>query len=130
MLDVSSIEDIDFYRPVDSGKFVKIHTGSLALANPKVVAASNCIFTLSDSPYDVGIQTIYLRLKTDDILLVPLKIIVSERLVEGLSLTERLESVYIGILSALFFFNFFASIRSKDKTYFSYSVIFCLCSFT
>jgi signal transduction histidine kinase len=122
VLDVSSIEDIDFYSPVHSGKFVKIHTGSLAPENPKVITASNYIFTLPDSTYSIGVQTIYLRLKTDNILLVPLKIVVSERLVEGLSLTERLESVYIGILSALFFFNLFVFIRSKDKTYFFYSV--------
>jgi signal transduction histidine kinase len=122
VLDMPGIEDIDFYTPVNSGKFIKIHTGSLAAVNPKVVTASNYIFTLPDSSYSSGIQTIYLRLKTDNILLVPLKIVVPERLVGGMSLIERLESVYIGILSALFFFNLFVFIRSKDKTYFYYSI--------
>ncbi|MBB6271356.1 signal transduction histidine kinase [Pedobacter cryoconitis] len=122
VLDASCIDDIDFYRPADSGKFVKIHTGSLAPKNPEVIGSTNYIFTLSDSVYNSGVQTVYLRLKTNNILLVPLKITVSERLAGGLSLMERLESVYIGILSALFFFNLFVFIRSKDKTYFYYSV--------
>ncbi|QNK64465.1 sensor histidine kinase [Pedobacter sp. PAMC26386] len=122
VLDIASIEDVTFYSPVGPGQFVKIHTGSLVPANAKVIHANNYIFTLPESLYNIGIQTIYLRLKTNNILLVPLKIAVSERLIEGINLTERLESVYIGILSALFFFNLSVFIRSKDRTYFYYSV--------
>ena len=107
--------------PVDSGKFVRfIREVSLLQIQKYYFKPLYLYFT--NLSYNSGIQTIYLRLKTDNILLVPLKIVVSERLVEGLGLTERLESVYIGILSALFFFNLFVFIRSKDKTYFFYSV--------
>jgi len=122
IVDMSSIEDIDFYSHLSSGKFIKIHTGSIAPVNPKVVTASNYIFTLPDNSYNTDKQIVYLRLKTDNILLVPLKIVVSEHLLKGLNLTERLESVYIGILSALFFFNVFVFIRSKDKIYCYYSI--------
>lgn len=122
VLDVSSIESIDFYKRTASGLFTKIHTGSLAPENPELVAANNYIFTLPDYNYSSVSQDVYLRLKTDNILLVPLKMAVSERLVEGLNSTERVESIYIGILIALFFFNIFVFIRSKDKAYLYYSV--------
>lgn len=122
VLDVSSIESIDFYSRTASGPFTKIHTGSLAPENPELIAANNYIFTLPDYNYGTVSQDVYLKLKTDNILLVPLKMAVSERLVEGLNSTERIESIYIGILTALFFFNTFVFIRSKDKAYFYYSV--------
>lgn len=122
VLDVSSIESIDFYKRTASGSFIKIHTGSLAPENPELIAANNYIFTLPDYDYNAVSQDVYLRLKTDNILLVPLKMAVSERLVEGLNSTERVESIYIGILIALFFFNISVFIRSKDKAYFYYCV--------
>ncbi|RAJ32946.1 sensor histidine kinase [Pedobacter cryoconitis] len=122
VLDVSSIESIDFYSHNNSGSFTRVHTGSLAPENPELIAANNYIFTLPDYDHDAVPQDVYLKLKTDNILLVPLKMSVSERLVEGLNSTERVESIYIGILTALFFFNLFVFIRSKDKAYFYYSV--------
>lgn len=122
VLDVSSIESIDFYSLNTSGSFTEIHTGSLAPGNPEIIAANNYIFTLPEYDYSPVPQDVYLKLKTDNILLVPLKIAVSERLVEGLNSTERVESIYIGILTALLFFNIFVFIRSKDKAYFYYSV--------
>lgn len=122
VLDVSSIESIDFYKRTSSGSFTKIHTGSLAPENPELIAANNYIFTLPDGNHSSVLQDVYMRLKTDNILLVPLKIAVSERLVEGLNSTERIESIYIGILTALFFFNIFVFIRSNDRAYFYYSV--------
>ncbi len=121
ILDISSIEDIDVYTADGKGNFTRIHAGSLAPVNPDVITSSNYIFNLPKSRYPGKAETVYLRLKTHNILLVPLKMAVSENLLAGVSAMERLETIYIGILIALFFFNLSVFISSKDKTYFFYS---------
>lgn len=122
VLDVSSIESIDYYTPDSLGGFSRFHTGSIAPGDRGNIQTNNYIFSLPECKYDSEIQVVYFRLKTNNILLVPLKIALPDRLVEGSGSAERFESVYIGILIALFFSNIFVFIRSKDMTYLYYSV--------
>lgn len=122
ILDISSIEDIDVYTEDGKGGFIRTHAGSLAPVNPNVITSSNYIFNLRKSTDLVKPETVYLRVKTHNILLLPLKMAISESLLAGVSAMQRLETIYIGILIALFFFNLSVFITSKDKTYFFYSM--------
>lgn len=122
ILDISSIEDIDVYTEDGKGGFIRTHAGSLAPVNPNVITSSNYIFNLPKNTDVTKPQDVYLRVKTHNILLVPLKMAVSENLLAGVSAMQRLETIYIGILIALFFFNVSVFITSKDKTYFFYSM--------
>lgn len=122
ILDISSIEDIDVYTEDGKGGFTCTHAGSLAPVNPNVITSSNYIFNLPKGGNDAKPETVYLRLKTHNILLVPLKMAVSESLLAGVNAMQRLETIYIGILVALFFFNLSVFITSKDKTYLFYSL--------
>lgn len=122
VLDISSIEDIDVYTEDGKGGFIRTHAGSLAPVNPNVITSSNYIFNLPKGGNNAKPETVYLRLKTHNILLVPLKMAISESLLAGVNAMQRLETMYIGILVALFFFNLSVYITSKDKTYLFYSL--------
>ncbi|MET1054790.1 MAG: sensor histidine kinase [Pedobacter sp.] len=122
VIDYANIESIDYYSETSPGKFSRIHTGSIAADNPKVIAGSKYIFNLPVSPYPAKRETVYLRLKSDNILVVPVKIALSQTLITGLGWAERCESITIGILMALFLFNVSVYIKSKDQTYFFYSI--------
>lgn len=127
VLDVCNIEYIDFYSKNIKGNYKVLHTGSLVPHPPELTLSNNYIFNLSDYSKGLKVQVVYFRLKTHNILLVPVKIATSERLLTGLNTMERFEAIYVGILVALFFFNLFVFISSKDRTYFYYSVyIFAL----
>jgi len=116
------IENVDLFVPKTDGGYHRIHTGSLAASNPEVLNANNYIFSLKRSDLNDQIQTVYLRLRTNNILLVPLKLAVADGLLIGMTPIERFESIYIGILIALFFFNFSVFINSRDYTYLYYSL--------
>lgn len=121
ILDVSNIEEIDYYLQNANGGYDHIHSGSIAPANPSVIVSNNYILNLPDSSSSLAKQTVYIRLKTHNILVVPLKMAVAENLLAGLSSAGRLEAIYIGILLALFFFNVFVFFSSRDLAYFYYS---------
>ena len=122
ILDISNIEEIDYYTKEAAGNYHRIHSGSIAPKNPAVIASNNYIFNLPDNSYYLNIQTIYVRIKTHNILSIPIKMAVSENLLTGLSSSTKLETIYIGILLSLFFFNLFIFISSKDQAYLYYSI--------
>lgn len=128
VLDIPTIESIDLYTDNGKGGFTQIHSGSLAAANPGVIASGNYIFDLPDPTDPSIIQDVYLRLQTNNLLIVPLKIATANQLFKGLSSGERFEALYTGILIALFFFNLAVAISSKDKSYIFYSVYVLLLS--
>jgi signal transduction histidine kinase len=122
VLDIASIDSIDFFSKNSTGKFSHLHTGSVGYQSPELTTSNNYIFNLYDYSHGAAIQTVYLRLRSNNILIVPLKIAVSDTLITGLNTKERLEAIYTGILVALFFFNFFVFLSSRDRTYFYYSL--------
>jgi signal transduction histidine kinase len=122
VLDIASIDSIDFYSKNSTGRFSHLHTGSVGYQSPGLTTSNNYIFNLYDYSHGAAVQTVYLRLRSNNILIVPLKIAVSDTLITGLNTKERLEAIYTGILVALFFFNFFVFLSSRDRTYFYYSL--------
>lgn len=122
IIDAANIEDINLYTEHGKGKYNRIHSGSIAAPNTAVIADNNFIFDLNESADTAKMETVYLRLKSNSNLLVPVKIGVSKTLISGVNATERFESVYIGILLTIFFFNISVFIKSKDNTYLYYSI--------
>ncbi|MCX2480691.1 sensor histidine kinase [Pedobacter sp. MC2016-15] len=122
VIDNSNIEEIDYYAEATPGKFAHIHTGSIAPIDPRVVTGSKYIFNLPEDVQGDQVQVVYLRLKSNNILLAPVKIGLSQHLISGIDRIDRFESITIGILLALFLFNVSVYIKSRDLTYLFYSV--------
>jgi signal transduction histidine kinase len=135
VIDFANIEQIDYYTEVAKGKFSRIHTGSIAPDNDKVIAGSNYVFSLPESSHGTEKQTIYLRVKSNNILVLPLKIALSQTLISGIDYVERFEAITVGILVALLLFNISVYLKSKDNTYLFYSIrilalfIYMICYF-
>jgi signal transduction histidine kinase len=121
MLDVPNIEYIDLYIDSDHGL---IHRSAGALLPPPqgVTISNNYIFNLPIQQNNNVKTTVWLRLKTNNILIVPIKLVTSENLIERKFVKNSFEVIYIGILLTLFIFNIFLYFSIKDRTYFYYSL--------
>jgi signal transduction histidine kinase len=128
VVDISNIESIDLFYKDQTGKVTQVHSGSMASFSEGVISSKNYIFNLPQGYYPTKIQDVYLRFRTDNVMVIPLKIATTEQMLGGLHAAERFESIYVGILIALFFFNFSVYIRSRDRTYLYYS-IYLVCVF-
>lgn len=121
LLDVPNIEYIDCYTHTDQG-ILHLKAGSILPSGPGVITTNNFIFELPIQPKNSAVKTLWLRLKTNNILIVPIKMATSENFVQGKSVKNSLEIIYIGILLTLFVFNIFLYFSIKDKTYLYYSL--------
>jgi signal transduction histidine kinase len=122
IVDVPNIEYIDFYATDAYSKLMKEHTGSLAQPNPNVVAKNRYLFDLPQTNDTIGFSDVYLKVRSDNIMLVALKIADTKTLISSATYKVGFESIYSGILIMLFIFNIFLFISVKDRTYLYYSV--------
>lgn len=120
VFDAPNIEHIDVYFKDEHGKSVKLHSGSLAFESPTVIASNNYIFNLDDSGR--GVQSVYIRVITNNLLILPIKLAISETLIANGPKKARYESLYIGALGILFLFNLFLYLSFRDQTYLYYSI--------
>lgn len=121
IIDVPNIEQIDGYIPFKHG-FIHRKTGAIQPAVPGVAATNNYIFNLPVQTGTAGPSTIWLRVKTNNIMLLPIKMATSENFLPGQSVKNNLQTIYIGVLLTLFLFNIFLYFSMKDRTYLYYSV--------
>jgi len=121
VLDVPNIEHIDFYTNTDNGLLHRV-AGAVVPDAPGVTTTNNFIFQLPKQSKTAASNTIWLRVKTNNILIVPIKMATSENFAQGKSVKNSLEIIYIGILLTLFVFNLFLYFSLKDKTYLYYSI--------
>lgn len=121
LLDVPSIENIDFYASTNNSYIHRL-AGSILPPTEGVFVANNYIFELPFRQKGQIPTTIWLRLKTNNILIVPIKLVTSEDLIEAKFVKQSLEVIYIGVLLTLFVFNIFLYFSIKDKTYLYYSL--------
>lgn len=121
VIDVPNIEHIDCY--IEAGEhMVHKSAGSIKPSGPGVITRNNYIVPLPQQLQKNRISTIWLRVKSNNILLLPIKMATSENFVPGLSVKNSLQSIYIGILLTLFIFNIFLFFSIKDSTYLYYSI--------
>ncbi|MES2826726.1 MAG: 7TM diverse intracellular signaling domain-containing protein [Bacteroidota bacterium] len=122
IVDVPNIEHIDFYVKEGHGGVVHQHTGSLSAQNTELPVTNRYLFDLPPTPATSDGKDVYLKVRSDNIMLVALKIADAKTLVSSGNFKFILESVYSGILLMLFIFNIFLFISVKDKTYLYYSI--------
>jgi signal transduction histidine kinase len=122
IVDVPNIEHIDFYPANDAGGGGALHSGSLAAANANVLALNHYIFDLLPTGAAQQGKDVYLKVRSNNIMLVALKIADAKTLISHSNYKMGFESVYSGILLMLFMLNVFLFISVKDRTYLYYSV--------
>lgn len=121
IIDVPSIEHIDCYLPTKKG-IEHRSAGAFKLSGRGTITTNNYVFNLPQQTTFPTVVTIWLRVKTNNFLLLPIKMATSENFVPGTSLKNSLENIYIGILLTVLIFNIFLYLSIKDKTYFYYSL--------
>jgi len=119
IVDAPNIEHITVFTTDSSGRPVQLHAGSLVPENKGVKVSNNFVLSLPVANKDQA-KTMYIRLKTNNILLVPLKLATSENIMTGSTIKVSIEYIYIGLLIALLLFNLFLFISIKDITYLYY----------
>lgn len=119
VLDISNIDHIDFYVNTDKGMIHRT-AGSIVRASPGVIETNNYIFDLPNQPNTA--TTLWLKLKTNNILIVPIKIVNSDNFIPGKSIKNNLQIVYLGVIFTLLLFNIFLYFSLRDTTYLYYSL--------
>ncbi|WAC39580.1 sensor histidine kinase [Pedobacter sp. SL55] len=119
LIDAPNIEQITVYTTDTNGRRVEIHTGSLAKRHPDVIISSSFNIKLPIAKANEQ-RTIYLRLKSNNILLAPVKLATNEDILNRPSIRGGLEYIYIGLLIGLLLFNLFLFLSTKDITYLYY----------
>lgn len=125
VVDVPNIEQIDVYEEWADGKRFHLRSGSLLEKSNHVIATNNFIFDLPAMAEQAVVQSIYLRVHTNNILLLPLKLATSESIIANGAVKTRFESMYIGALLVMFLFNLFLYLSFKDNLYLIYSIYVC-----
>jgi signal transduction histidine kinase len=120
IVDIPNIEQIDCFLLKENGQFLKMHAGSLSLPEKGIKVMTNYRFLLPDNSAE-QVFTVYLRVRSNNIMLMPIKLTTSDKLAVGTS-KLLLESIYIGVIFSLFFFNVFLFFSLGDKTYLYYSL--------
>lgn len=120
VIDVPNIEHIDLYQYLQQDRSLHSRSGVLSPETDGVVVSNNFVFDLSGSGQRV--QSLYIRIKTNNVLLLPIKLATAETLITNGSGKTRFEAMYIGALLILFLFNLFLYLSFKDHIYFIYSI--------
>ncbi|RZL38207.1 MAG: GHKL domain-containing protein [Pedobacter sp.] len=119
-VDAPNIENVDFYWFNSLGDKKIIYTGCLSKSEEDVYISSNFVFNLPIQEVSQE-NTIFLRVKTNNILMVPLKLSAVDKTMQGRIYKDSIEFIYIGILFALLVFNLFLFFSIKDVTYLHYT---------
>lgn len=119
IIDAPNIEYIDAYTTDSNGQTVLFKTGSLRTTQPNVIVRNNFMLNLPVAS-KIENKTIYLRLKTNNILLAPIKLATAESVIQGQEFKQGIEYIYIGLLIGLLLFNLFLFVSVRDITYLYY----------
>ncbi|WP_214226225.1 sensor histidine kinase [Pedobacter sp. B4-66] len=122
VVDAPNLEVVDYYIIDSNGSAKLIHSGSLSVKTEGVIANNNFIFSLPEPVIANDIKEIYLRVKTNNFMLLPIKVVTHQTYIAGSSWKEHLESIYIGVLITLFLFNIFLYISLHEKMYLFYGL--------
>ncbi|PTS99431.1 histidine kinase [Pedobacter sp. HMWF019] len=121
VLSSANIDNVDIYMEKADQSFKHLKTGNAFYPVPGVDIENNFIFKLPQEA-NQKYKSVYMRLKTNNILVVPLKLVTGEVLFKGKAFTDRIEYIYIGILISLLLYNLFLYISLQDRTYLYYTL--------
>lgn len=118
--DMPNIEYIDCYADKANGAWVHFKSGFLIPSSTQVKSENRYTFSLPQNSNQTEVQHIFLRVKTDNYLPLPLKMATSDTLAAGPTFRDYLEIIFIGVLLSLFVYNIFLYMNMKDKLYLYY----------
>lgn len=122
VVDVPNLEIVECYTTGINGKAQAIKSGSLSNEIEGVIAKNNFIFSLPKPDQANDLNEIYLRIKTNNFMLVPIKLTSHEVYIAGSALKQHIESIYIGVLITLLLLNIFLYISLHEKMYLFYGL--------
>jgi His Kinase A (phosphoacceptor) domain./Histidine kinase-, DNA gyrase B-, and HSP90-like ATPase./7TMR-DISM extracellular 2./7TM diverse intracellular signalling. len=122
VVDVPNLEIVECYTTGINGKAQVIKSGSFSNETEGVIAKNNFIFSLPKPPQANYLNEVYLRIKTNNFMLVPIKLTSHEVYIAGSSLKQHIESIYIGVLITLLLLNIFLYISLHEKMYLFYGL--------
>jgi len=122
IVDAPNLEFVDCYSIGSNGRLQVINSGSLGKQARGVIASNNYIFSLPEPSAAKDLNEVYLRVKTNNFMLVPIKLATHETYIAGASFKQHIESIYIGVLITLFLFNIFLYISLHEKMYLFYGL--------
>jgi signal transduction histidine kinase len=122
VVDAPNLEFVDYYIVGSNERAKLIRSGSLSTKKDGVIANNNFIFYLPEPVLANDVKEIYLRIKTNNFMLVPIKVVTHQTYIAGSSWKEHLESIYIGVLITLLLFNIFLYISLHEKMYLFYGL--------
>jgi len=118
--DMPNIEYIDCYTDNTDGTWVQFKSGFLIPSSTKVKSENRYTFSLPQNSNQTDVQHIFIRVKSDNYLPLPLKMATSDTLVAGPTFRDYLEIVFMGVLLSLFVYNIFLYMNMRDKLYLYY----------
>jgi len=121
IVDAPNIEHIDLYTFDENGRTRHTKSGCLSYEMTDVVIENNFSFKLPQGTLGKE-QILFLRVQTNNILMVPLKISDAGLIMKGRAFKDRIEYIYVGVLMALLIFNLFLFVSLKDITYLYYTL--------
>ncbi|MDB5272391.1 MAG: atoS [Chitinophagaceae bacterium] len=113
------IDDLVLYIP-DNGKFTKKYAGDNYPFFKRLYQYPNFVFDLNLKPNET--KTYYLKVKSEEQILLPLTIGPSKIIIEGLHKEAIFFGVYFGIMLVMFLYNIFIFFTVRDRTYLYYVI--------
>lgn len=118
VIDQPNIDTLEIYAQLAADKFHRIVSGNARPDATKTFNTTCYIFALPATPDTI--QTVYVRVRSGNILVVPVKLMEAGPLSGELVKKYTIEATYIGVIIALLLFSITIYFILKDITYFFY----------
>jgi len=112
------IDEITFYTIDGNGKTNLIKSGQKQLFNARFYKYPNYIYDIKIPKG--GIKTYILKIKSNEQIMLPLKIGKPDDIIESNATGSIIFGLYAGVIIVMFFYNLFIFISIRDKSYFYY----------
>jgi hypothetical protein len=102
VIDQANIDTLEVYTQRAGEQYSRVNSGSLAKGSTEAFNSTSFIFTLPAAVDSPG--TVYLRVRTGNITVLPIKLMDARGLSEAFVQKYTIEAIYIGIIFALLIF--------------------------
>ncbi|HSZ71117.1 MAG TPA: 7TM diverse intracellular signaling domain-containing protein [Cytophagaceae bacterium] len=121
LLEISQpiIDDITLYTPLQ-GSYTSQNAGDKFPFTNRFYQYPNFVFDLNIKPEET--KTFYLKVKSEQQILLPLTVGTSKVVLEGLHKEAIFFGIYFGIMLVMFLYNMFIFFTVRDKTYLYYVI--------
>lgn len=117
-LEFPELNEVTFYYPTKGGEYKSIESGQQVKIKDRLYSHQDYIFDLDLLPNQS--KTYYLRIRTDEDVILPVKVGNEKKLLELLDVQDFIFGVYYGILLIMIFYNLGVYLLVKDKSYIYY----------